>query len=678
MNHNCVQFNFRKRVFVAGGIFVFCFGLIVAKIVYLMVIAAPELRELAQRQHIRRIKLVPKRGPILDRESRVLAESVLVDSLYAHPNKLKDPRAMAAVLSPILNVPESDILKLLDLSKSFVWIKRTLKPDEASAVRKLISSKASPWKDVLVLIPEYARYYPEGVLAAQLIGFSGTDGSGLEGIEKRYDVTLAGEPLSFLVDRDAGGRTIYPSPDAIPNSTGGNKVVLTIDARIQQIVEDALDEVMISTGAERAMAGVMKVDSGEILAMAMRPSFNPNDFQRFDPLVYRNNFVTDIFEPGSTFKSFTLAGVLDTHTLKSDEEFFCEEGAFEIDGSIINDTHFYGWFTVEEIIVHSSNIGAAKMGLKLGRERFEEYIRKFGFGEPTGIEITGENPGLVRSMKKISRVGVATVSFGQGIGVTPIQLLTAFNAIANKGVWVKPTIIKRIEDAHGNVILTSTPATRKVISEETAKEMTRIFTNVVHGGGTGGRASPDGYIAAGKTGTAQKVNHLKGGYFDDKYVGSFVGFIPAQNPAITILVVVDDPKGVPFGGAVAAPVFKKIAELSLPLLGVFPDNAKNPLANIVKQSIQPTSASISGGQSPIITALAFSPVNSLAPKVVPCSKCMPDLLGMTLREALFLASHQDAHLDFVGEGRVTSQFPQPGTFISGESRWWVKLANDPY
>lgn len=675
MNQAYVQFNFRKRVFVAGGIFVFCFGLIVGKIIYLMVIEAPQLRELAQRQHTKTIKLVPKRGPILDREGRVLAESVLVDSLYAHPNQMQDPQAVARVLAPILKVSESELLKLLDQSKSFVWIKRTLKPEEASAIRKLITPKDSPWKKVLVLIPEYARYYPEGVLAAQLIGFSGDDGSGLEGIEKRYDPTLSGEALSFVVERDAGGRTIYPSPDVIPNSSGGNRLVLTIDSRLQQIVEDALDEVMITTNAERAMAGVMKVDTGEILAMAVRPTFNPNDFKRFDPALYRNNFVTDIFEPGSTFKSFTLAGVLDTHALKSDDEFFCEEGAFEIDGSIINDTHSYGWFTVEEIIVHSSNIGAAKMGLKLGREKFEEYIRRFGFGEPTGIEITGENPGIVRSMRKISRVGVATISFGQGIGVTAIQLLSAFNAIANNGVWIKPTIINRIEDAQGNVVFTAAPQTRKVVDSDTAKEMTRIFTNVVHGGGTGGRAAPNGYLAAGKTGTAQKVNHQTGGYFEDKYVGSFVGFVPAKNPAITILVVVDDPKGVPFGGAVAAPAFKKIAERSLPLLGVLPDNARDPIANVAQQVAPVT---IGTPATP-----AFTNAVNLAPYFVRqkpsiCSTCMPDLLGMTLREVLVVASQRKVHVDIAGEGRVISQLPPVGTPLAGVNRWWVKLANDPY
>lgn len=657
MNAPINSFNFKARVIIAHVVLGLCFGAVLLRAVFIMVVNGPGYREMARKQHLRVEKLVPRRGAIVDRNGRVLAESVLVDSLYAHPGQVPDPEAASRILAPILRESEQNLLQLLASDKNFVWLKRALSPAQATAIKR---------NDIpgMALVSEYARYYPEGRLAAHIIGFTGTDGLGLEGIEHRFNAQLTGDEMSIEVERDARGRSIYTDSDTLPISRGGNRITLTIDVRVQQIVEEALDDAANNAQANIAFAAVMEIQTGKILAMASRPTFNPNDFKRYPQQNYRNRMISDMFEPGSTFKVFTLAAMLDTGVGKADDELFCEDGAFEVDGSIINDTSPHGWFTVEEIIVHSSNIGAAKMGLKLGRERLGDYVTRFGFGKPTGIDLMGENAGIARPMNKISRVGVATIAFGQGISVTGIQLLSAFNGIANDGQWLQPKVVDRIEDFEGNPVHVADGSTRRIISPETTREELRVLTNVIHGGGTGGRAAPSGYTAAGKTGTAQKVNLQNGGYYEDKYVASFLGLAPLEKPVISILVVVDDPKGEPWGATVAAPAFRQIAERVLPILGVLPEGSSRPLNEIIPNPVAVNQVAVNQVTEP---AAAEN-----------CAACMPNLVGLTQREILVAASARGAKVEIVGSGRVITQNPQPGTPIAGENRWWVRLVSDPY
>jgi len=657
------RYNFRLRIIVAGLVLGLMYGVVVARAVDLMVLQGPALHKLARKQHQRVEKLTPRRGPIIGSNGTVLAESVSVHSVYAHPRTIPDPAAAARKLAEILGEKQERLLEKLSGKSRFVWIKRAVSPEQAQAIKQ---------SDIegVVVVGEYARYYPQGSLAAQLIGFVGAYGKGLEGLELRFDQLLAGNEERFIVHRDARGNRIYQDLASLPEPRGGDRIVLTIDARIQAIVEEVLGRAVSKSEAISGMAAVMEVQTGKILAMAAYPGFNPNNFRNYEPQAYRNRFITDVFEPGSTFKAFTLAALLDSGDGAIYEEIFCEDGAFELDGRIINDTHPHGWFTIEEIVVHSSNIGAAKIGLKLGRDTMGRYAKNFGFGAQSGIDLPGESKGITRKYKNLSRVGLANMAFGHGIGVTGIQLLTAFNAIASGGKLIKPGIVERIEDSEGNPVRPwGQKVVRTVISPETVRDVTHVLINAVHGGGTGKLAAPSGYTVAGKTGTAQKVNHETGGYYGDKYIASFMGWAPGERPRITVLVVVDDPKGEPWGGSVAAPVFREIVERTLPIMGVLPDELVRKPAPLT---------SVSTGYSADELADNSEELSDAARDQVPdCETCMPNLLGMPLRRVLKMAHKFGVLVEVVGSGRAVNQTPLAGTPINGVIRWRVKLVTGP-
>ncbi len=653
------RYSFRFRIILTGIILGMMYGVVVARAVDLMVVRGPETKK----QHQRVERLTPKRGPILDFNGAVLAESVSVHSAYAHPRLVPHPTAAASILAQILEEKEERLLEKLLSNGRFVWIKRAISPEQALAIKRNAM-------DGVVIVGEYARYYPQGSLAAQLIGFVGAYGKGLEGLERKFDSQLAGNEERFLVQRDALGKKYYSDPDSLPEPRGGDRIVLTIDARIQAIVEEALESAITANKAQSGMAAIMEVQTGRILAMAVQPTFNPNRFREYEQETFRNRFITDIFEPGSTFKVFTLAALVDSGESGIYEEIYCEDGAFELDGRIINDTHPHGWFTIEEIVVHSSNIGAAKLGLKLGRDIMGRYVKKFGFGSCTGIELPGESKGLARPFRSLSRVGLANVAFGQGIGVTGIQMLTAFNAVASGGKLIKPRIVDRIEDSDGNPVRSFRPkVVRTVLQSETVRDITHVFVNVVHGGGTGRRAAPVGYTVAGKTGTAQKVDHETGGYYSDKYVASFVGWAPAEKPKISVLVIVNDPQDKPWGGVVAAPVFGEIVGRTLPILGVLPDEPVNAPPALTSASFGYQSEERAEGPK-IIT-------DTTSTFVANCENCMPDLAGLSLRKVLQMAQEFGASVEIVGSGRTIRQNPLPGEPLDGVTKWRVELATAP-
>ncbi|MBM2839267.1 MAG: ftsI, partial [Deltaproteobacteria bacterium] len=485
-----------------------------------------------------------------------LAVTVEVDSIYAEPDSIDTPKLAAKRLASLLSLSRKELEDNLSSSKSFVWLARKVTPSTIERVKSLNIRGIG-------FVKENRRFYPNGELASHVVGFSGIDGTGLGGIELAHDAQIKGKTGLVRAERDALGERTLPMDFGFEDSLAGNSVVLTIDKTIQYTAEKELAEAVRKSGAKGGTAIVMDPKSGEVLAMANYPQFNPNDLSSTYQAALKNSAIVDTYEPGSTFKVFLLAAALEEGVVTPEEKFNCEKGSLELAGKKITDTHKHGSLTVKEIMKFSSNIGSAKIGGKLGKERFYDYITSFGFGSPTGIELKGEGRGILRSMKTWSKLELATISFGQGISVTPIQMVTAFSAIANGGYLMKPYLVKDILDRDGKVIKSNQPQiVKKVISGETASKVTEMLRDVVNEGGTGIEAALTGYDVAGKTGTAQKVSGGRG-YTENKHVASFIGFVPAESPELVVLVAIDEPEGIQYGGIVAAPAFKAIAETSL-------------------------------------------------------------------------------------------------------------------
>lgn len=554
----------RFRVFLVLLAFVGSFVIITFRAYQLQVIQREKLEKLANRQRQKVATLLPRRGIIYDRHGEELAISIDVDSLYCHPDMIEKPEKLVAALSGPLGMSRKEIRKKVTSSKGFVWLKRRLSPDVSARIRKLDLREIG-------IIRERRRYYPNTELAGHLLGFVGLDSQGLEGIELIYDDLLKGKAEEVVMERDALGRTLHVRIDPFHKGTAGHNLILTIDRSIQYITEEALERAVNRTDAKGGIAIVMDPNTGEILAMANRPSFNPNTFWTFRPYQWRNRAVTDAFEPGSTFKIFLAAAALEEGIAQPDTPIFCENGSMKLAGKTIKDHNNYGWLPLKGIIRVSSNIGAAKIGMQLGPEKFYKHIRNFGFGQKGGINLPGETLGLVRDYRKWVPINLANISFGQGISASAIQLITALSAIANGGHLMVPYVVKEITDNKGNLVKKFKPKTiDRVLSAETSRTMKAIMLGVVSQNGTGKEAAINGIAVAGKTGTAQKVDLVRGGYRKGAYISSFIGFVPAHIPKMAILVMIDEPKGLPYGGKVAAPVFREIAENALNRMGIFP------------------------------------------------------------------------------------------------------------
>jgi len=525
-----------------------------------------DLRKEAEEIYRKRIAKFPTRGSIFDRNGDVLAISYPVNSVYARPREVKDPAAASRILSGPLNLPPRRILKKLQRrNSSFVWLKRQVIPPVSEKILELRLPG-------IHVAQESRRFYPNLELACHLLGFVGVDGKGLEGLEFQYDRVLHGEKTYILRDVDALNRPLAPVQGILDSERDGNHLVLTIHKQIQHVVETHLKRAVKDHSARAAMAVVLDPKTGEILAMANVPGFNPNVFSQFPRSAMRNRCVTDAYEPGSTFKTFLLAAALEEGLFKPDQILFCENGTFRVYDRIIHDVKRHGWLTLQGILQRSSNIGAAKVGLQLGPKRFYRYLKGFGFGRPTEVDLPGEASGVVRPPERWSPVDLATISFGQGISATALQLAVAYGSIANRGVRMRPFLVKEILDPHGQTIRRVAPKeVGRVISPQTAQTLTRMLTSVVSEKGTGARAALEGFRVAGKTGTAQKPDLRAGGYRKDRYTASFAGFVPAEDPRICLVVLVDEPKEEIYGGQVAAPLFREIARDVLGILGVYAD-----------------------------------------------------------------------------------------------------------
>ena len=516
--------------------------------------------KLADSQHLLKLTLYPQRGIIYDCNHKVLALSLKVFSVYADPRLIEDKEGTAALLAQTLDLDEDWVLKRIDRDRAFVWIKRWLPENEARGIREL----SLPGVD---LINENKRYYPNGELAAHVIGFAGMDERGLDGVELVYNEYLKGQRGRRSLLRDAKQRMLpafeyeyYPAID-------GYNVVLTIDQMIQHIVEEELDKAMAQNNALAGSVIVMDPNDGSILALANRPAFDLNKFVSSLAEERRNRAIADFYEPGSTFKIITASSALQEKAVTMDETFFCENGAYRVASHVLHDHHPLGTLSVVQIIEKSSNVGAVKIAQKLGEQLLYKYIKLYGFGRETGIDLPGESPGYFRDLSQWSKLSIAAIPMGQEIGVTVLQMVRAMAAIANGGELVTPHVLNKIIDNQGEEIKNfSAPQKKRVISAKTSQEMKEILSGVVRQG-TGTRAQIDGYSSAGKTGTAQKLN-AEGGYSHSKFVASFIGFAPVEDPKFVIAVVFDEPHPQYYGGTVSAPVFKNIAEKILKYMDI--------------------------------------------------------------------------------------------------------------
>jgi cell division protein FtsI (penicillin-binding protein 3) len=543
----------------------------------LQVLRHEALARLAQQQSQRVIQVQGRRGNILDGSGGRLATSLKAYSFYAHPAAMVEPARAAAALAEALELSPEALEARLRSGRAFVWIKRQATAREKAAVEALELEGVG-------MTREYRRVYPRLGAAAALLGFTGIDTQGLEGLEYAYDSYLRGAARNKVIEVDALGRAYLRRDEAFP--TGGGSMKLTIHPAVQHFAEQELARAVEKWEARVGIAIVMRSRTGEILAMAQAPGFNPNDYQGYDKSTYFNRAVTSGYEPGCTFKVITAAIALESGAVRPDSLFFCEQGSFEHFDSIIHDTKPYGWLPLDRVIQVSSNICAAKVGMSMPAGVFHEFITRFGFGArlglfsaPDGRRLAGEAEGRVLPPPRWTPVDHAAISFGHGILVSPLQLTVAVNTIAAGGRKLKPILVSEIRDPQGRLLERHRPTVLgRVISPGTAAVVRDFMVGVVSERGTGRQAAVPGYAVAGKTGTTEKYDIKARGYSKTRLIASFVGFVPAYDPALTILVLVEEPARGRFGGVVAAPVFRRIAQRALPLLGIWPRGEVRALA----------------------------------------------------------------------------------------------------
>ncbi|MGI8708754.1 MAG: peptidoglycan D,D-transpeptidase FtsI family protein [Actinomycetota bacterium] len=543
--------------------FVIAFGLMGARLLVLQIVEAPEYARLASAQRLKVVEFPARRGAIYDRSGRPLAISVDLQTVFADPALVTKAAASASKLAPVLDMKVAALEERLRGTRPgsrFEYIARQVEPKVANKVKALrlpgVFMEAEP-----------KRFYPNGRVASQLLGFVDIDGKGLSGLETQYEDILRGRPGEMTLEQDPAGRSLPQAEYTYNRPEPGRSLFLTIDKDIQYSTELALADAAQRYHAAAASAIVLDPRSGEVLAMANVPSFDPNKFWEFDQETYRNRAVTDVYEPGSAYKIVTAAGALQSNVITPDTSFVVPDEMPYAD-RVFHDSHSHATeeMTAAEIIQDSSNIGTIKIGLELGAEKLDAYVRKFGFGRATGLDFPGESSGIVLDLGEWSGSTIATIPLGQGIAVTAMQMASSYATLANGGVWVEPKLLHANTNDAGEVVRSTPPTKRRVVSRRTAREMTEILTGVVTKG-TGLEARIPGYAVAGKTGTAQKP--LPGGGYGNSYTASFAGFVPADNPALVIIVVLDNPTPI-WGGATAAPAFKAITEPALQQLGIPP------------------------------------------------------------------------------------------------------------
>ncbi|HJV34780.1 penicillin-binding protein [Geomonas sp.] len=645
----------RMRMRFVALLFIAVFAVTAGRALYLQVFQKDKLVKIAERQHNRIVPLTPGRGAIYDRNSAPLAVSIEMDSCYAETRNMENIPEGAAKLAPLLGMSVPELEGKLKAAKNFVWLARRLPPEQAKKIKDLDL-------DGIGFAKESKRFYPNSEVASHVVGFTGVDPGGLEGIEKKYDSTILGNTGYLVTERDALGRDIdlKKGGEAKAGSKGSN-VVLTLDKNIQYITEKELAKAVEKNGAKAGIAIVMEPDTGRVLAMANYPTFNPNSYFKYGPGALRNRAISDSFEPGSTFKVLLVSAALESKVIRPGDLFNCEGGSYSMSGRTIHDTHHYGTLNVGQILKYSSNIGAAKIGTRLGPERLYQALSSFGIGQKSDIDLPGEAGGMLRAQTKWYPIDLATISFGQGVTATALQITAAVSAVANGGNLMKPYLVDRLTNDDGEVLQQFGPQVkRRVISESTARTVARMLEGVVDEGGTGTAAAVDGYTVAGKTGTAQKVDPATHGYSARKRTASFVGFVPVDKPKLTILVVVDEPTTSPYGGIVAAPAFSAIAQQSLCYLKV-------PPVKSVKKKAEPVLAA-KNEPTPVPAAAEGGIVEGSD-----ATGAMPDFRGMSMRQVLRIMERRGLNVKLQGSGRAIEQHPSPGAPINTQEEVWVRF-----
>jgi len=702
------------RLYYLAGFVAFWLFVICARLVWLQVVRYGDFTQRAARQQQRSIEVAAVRGNIYDRNGNELAMTVNVDSVFAVPSEVTDIHATARTLARVLQADSGEIENRMHASRAFAWVARKI--DSAASARiRALNLKG------IYFQKESKRFYPKRELGAQVLGYVGVDDEGLGGVERQFDAKLTGKPGTMLISMDAKRRwfgRVEKNPDP------GENVVLTLDEKIQYIAERELARAVAETHAEAGTIIVENPHTGEILALANRPDFNPNTFNTADPKSFKNRAVSDVYEPGSTFKIVTLAAALEERLTNPNEVVDCQMGSITVNGRLIHDHKPYGALTVTQVLENSSDVGAIKIALRLGDERFDRYIRSFGFGSQTGIELPGETRGLTKPASRWSKVSIGAISMGQEIGVSPLQLISMASTIANDGVFVPPRIVAGTTPPRSTpqLIAFQPAAGRKVISSMTAAEMKQMLEGVVLRG-TGRKSILDGYSSAGKTGTAQKIDPATGKYSKSHYIASFTGFAPVNTPAVSVLVILDSPVGEHEGGQVAAPVFARVMQQVLGYLNVTHDvelqredkrrmllrarvkeddlseSSPDTIAQEDAPSAGPPPPSPTGGMEPQATAspqsaeprLVAAARPSAASPVLPAKQptatasalttqeapprgtvvidvgngvVVPDFHGKALRAALEEAEAAGIELEVNGSGVGQTQSPAPGTKIA--------------
>ena len=638
-----------KRIGVCAMVLALWSAGIFARLVYLQVLQHDDLARRAERQQMRTVESPAKRADIVDRNGQLLAYSVEADTIYAVPTEIGDPlKAAAALCGALDDCTGKDRAALADRirkGRAFVYVRRQVSPEQARRVAELQLGGVG-------FLKENRRFYPNKSLAAHVLGHVGIDNVGLGGIEAAYDSTIKGRPGTVLIHVDAKRRA-FSRTERKP--TTGATLELTIDEQVQHIVERELREGVQLTGAAGASAVVMDPFTGELLAMASYPTFNPNAFRQSTDAGRRNRAIQDLYEPGSTFKIITASAALEEQLVRPNDLIDVNPGYIKFGSRVIRDDHRYSVLSFEDVVAFSSNVGAIKAGLRLGPDRFMRYVRAFGFGSQLSADFRGENPGIVWDAAALTDSALASTLIGYQVGVTPLQMATAVSAVANGGEVLQPRVVRAVT-RDGVRTEVEKKVLRRAISQHTAAQLVPMLEAVV-AKGTAKVAQMDGYTVAGKTGTAKKlVNGSYRGHSD--YNASFVGFVPSRNPRFTIVVVVDSPRKVSiYGGAVAAPIFKRISEAMVQYEGVPRTINPDPPVVIVRASdTEPQAAPLPASGKEAVALLSATPPN-----------VVPDVSGLSAREALRTLAQVGLTPRVHGAGFVVAQDPVAGT----------PLPNDP-
>jgi cell division protein FtsI (penicillin-binding protein 3) len=630
-------------------------AVVVARLVQIQIADGSHYRAKAQRQQERRVEIQGQRGSILDREGRELAVSVETTSVYAIPDDVKKPRETAAALAPALGMPASEVLEKLSSDKGFVWLRRQLDIDAAESVRGLKLAG-------IHFVKEPKRFYPKGHLAAPVLGFVGTDGVGLAGLEHFYDTAIRGKPGELVALTDARRSRYGEDDEAGRPAQEGASLVLSLDSGVQFAAEHELAEALRTYHAKSGSIVIMDPQNGEILAMASAPDFDPNEFRRYPADARRNRVIADAYEPGSTFKIVTGALALEQHLVTLDEIIDTGDGTIRVANTTIQeaDRHRYGALTLAGIFEHSSNIGIIRVGMRLGANRLHDGAETLGVGRPTGVDLPGENPGIFRALPRWSGLSTASISMGQEVSLNALQLARITAIAANGGYLVEPHLVTRIVEPGGRARAPHVAARDervRVLSPQTADAISHILVGVVEHG-TGSKAAVPGFAVAGKTGTAQKAG--VGGYQPGRHVPNFAGFAPADNPRCVAVVVIEEPQGGKYYAAdVAAPIFSRVMAQALGILRIAPSNQRVPESVLAEAAPRedapnPSAPRYRAGVEPAAARLSRPPATADSDRT-------PSVVGFSAREAVAVFANAGVLARLQGSGFVVAQDPPAGS-----------------